>query len=106
MPTAKIPRQSGKVSLTKEECYCDILELYDIIATKLGYRTIGIRYDCRKVCVSKSVMEQVLTFYEAERRVTRMAFNQLWLNIGPKANLPGENYTADVQEGFVLGATP
>lgn len=101
MPTAKSPRQSGKVSLTEEECYCDIPKLYDIIATKLGHNTTDIRYDCRKICVSKPVMEQVFAFYETERKMSRMLFNQLWLIIGPKANLTGDDYKADIQRGFI-----
>lgn len=95
-----------KVSLTKEECYCDIPELYDIIATKLGHSTTNIRYDCRKVCVTKPVMEQVFAFYETERKMPRMIFNQLWLNIGPKANLAGDDYKADTQKGFILEGKP
>ena len=95
-----------KVSLTKDECYCDISELYDIIATKFGHSTTGIRYDCHKVCVSKPVMEQVFAFYETEHKVTRAAFNQLWLNIGPKANLSGDDYKADTQKGFIQEDKP
>lgn len=96
----------SKVSLTKEECYCDIPELYDIIATKLGRSTTGIRYDCRKICVTKPVLEQVFAFYETEHKVTRAAFNQLWLNIGPKANLAGDDYKADTQKGFIQEVKP
>ena len=95
-----------KVTLTKEECYCDIPELYDIIAAKLGHNTTDIRYDCRKVCVTKPVLEQVFTFYETERKMSKRIFNQLWLSIGPKANLAGDDYKADTQKGFVLGVKP
>lgn len=91
-----------KVSLTEEECYCSISELYDTIATKLGYDPATIRYDCRKLCVSKPVMERVFAYYETDRQATRMAFNQLWLNIGPKANLSGDDYKADIQKGFIV----
>lgn len=91
-----------KVSLTKEECYCGIAELYDIIATKLGYNPALVCYDCRKVCVSNPVMEQVFVYFKTEKHISRTAFNQLWLNLGPKANLPGEDYTADTQKGFIL----
>lgn len=94
------------VSLTKEECYCGIAELYDTIATKLGYNPATLYYDCRKICVSKPVMEQIFAYYKAEKRVTRAAFNQLWLNLGPKANLTGDDYTADAQNGFALEAKP
>lgn len=95
-----------KISLTKAECYCDIPALYDIIAAKLGNNTADIRYDCRKVCVSKPVMERVFAFYEAEYKATRMEFNQLWLNIGPKANLEGSDYKADTQKGFIMEGKP
>ena len=91
-----------KITLTKDECCCGIAELYDTIATKLGYNPATVHYDCRKVCVSKPVMEQIFAYYKAEKHVTRSAFNQLWLNLGPKANLSGEDYTADAQKGFIL----
>ena len=91
-----------KVILTKDECYCGIAELYDTIATKLGYNPATVYYDCRKVCVSKPVMEQIFAYYKAEKRVTRPAFNQLWFALGPKVNLTGDDYMADPQEGFVL----
>lgn len=94
-----------KVKLTQEECYCGIAELYDSIATKLGYDPTTVCYDCRKVCVSKPVMEQVFSYFKDEKRVSRVAFNQLWLNLGPKANLNGEDYTAETQEGFILEVT-
>ena len=92
----------SKVNLTKEECYCGIAELYDIIAKKLGRNPAIVYYDRRKLCVSKPVMEQVFAYYKTEHHVTRPTFNQLWLNLGPKANLPGENYTANAQKGFIL----
>ena len=95
-----------KVTLTKEESYCGIAELYDTIAIKLGYNPAAVYYDCRKICVSKPVMEQVFAYYKADKRVTRPAFNQLWLNLGPKANLVGDGYKVDIQKGFVLEAKP
>lgn len=95
-----------KVTLKKEECYCGIAELYDTIAIKLGYNPATVYYDCRKICVSKPVMEQVFAYYKADKRVTRPAFNQLWLNLGPKANLAGDGYKVDIQKGFVLEAKP
>lgn len=95
-----------KVKLTKKECYCGIAELYDSIAIKLGYNPAAIHYDCRKICVSKPVMEQVFSYFKDEKHVSRAAFNQLWLVLGPKANLPGENYMADAQDGFILEVAP
>ena len=92
----------SKVNLTKEECYCGIAELYDIVAAKLGYSLPAVYYDCCKLCVSEPVMEQVFAYYKTEHHLTRLAFNHLWLNLGPKANLAGDDYRADAQKGFIL----
>lgn len=43
-----------KVTLTKEECYCGIAELYDTIAIKLEYNPATVYYDCRKICGFKA----------------------------------------------------
>lgn len=94
-----------KIVLSQDECHCGLTELYDTIAEKLGYSQDGV-YDCRKISVSKPVMEQVFAYFKEEEQMSRAEFNQLWLNFGPKANLPGEDYTADVDEGFILEAVP
>lgn len=95
-----------KVDLTQDECYCGITELYDTIAAKLGYNPATVHYDCRKICVSKPVMEQVFAYFKAEKRISRATFNQLWLNLGPKANLAGDGYKADAQKGFIQEGKP
>ena len=106
MQNKKSPRNSGKVILKKEECYCNLAELYDAIAIKLGHNPALVAYDCRKICVTTPVMEEVFSYYKTRYRVTRAAFNQLWLNLGPKANLVGSDYIAQIESGFFLEVRP
>lgn len=95
-----------KVDLTRDECYCGIIELYNTVAAKLGYNPATVHYDCRKICVSKPVMEQVFAYFKAEKQISRATFNQLWLNLGPKANLSGDDNKADIQKGFIQEVKP
>ncbi len=95
-----------KINLTKEECYCRIPDLYDIIAKKLGHDPNTVRCDCRKIRVTKSVMDQIFTYYEKERYLNKEEISYGWVNYGPKANLSGKDYTAVVQKGFILEVAP
>lgn len=91
-----------KFELTQEQCYCNIIDLYDLIAQKLGYDSQDVRYDCTKICVSKLVQKEIFRFYKVEENMSDDAIGQIWLFSGPKANLPHNNYIVDVQNGFVL----
>lgn len=91
-----------KLELKREECYCGIPEFYNMIARKLGYDPDKVQFDCRKICVTKTVQNQIFSFYKNENNASREAINQTWLAYGPKANLPHNTYVVNVQNGFII----
>lgn len=104
MLNTKIPHPFGKVDLREEECYSSIEQFYYLVATKLGYKPDEVTYDCRKICVTKPVMDKIFAFYMEERKLSKGVISQGWLGFGPKANLPGEDYAAEVEKDFVSEA--
>lgn len=101
----KSPRQSEKVDLTKEECYTGIDQFYKLIAEKLGYSSNKVHFDCRKISVTKPVMDQIFAFYTEERKMSEGAIAQGWVSFGPKAEIPKDRYLAVVHHGFILEDT-
>lgn len=102
MSNTKKPRQCGKIELTKEECYCSIEGLYTLIAKKLGYSSFNVKFDCRKICVTKAVMDQIFAYYADCYKVSKESIAQAWLMYGPKANIWESGYAVAVQNGFAL----
>lgn len=89
------------VILTKEECYCGIVEFYDLVAQKLGYDSDRVGYDCRRIDVTKPVQDQIFSFYREEQRALDESIAAAWVGYGPKASLPGEGYEAQIFDGFI-----
>ena len=89
------------VVLTKEECYCGIVEFYDLVARKLGYDSDKVGYDCRRIDVTKPVQDQIFAFYREEQKALGESIAAAWVGYGPKASLPGEGYEAQIFDGFI-----
>lgn len=93
---------SKTVFLTKEECFCGIVQLCDNIAKKMGrHPTDSIRYDCREIHVTIPVQEAVFDFYRNKYGQDDGSIATIWITYGPKANLEGNNYRAVIDEGFI-----
>lgn len=103
MSNIKMPH---RITLSKEECYCGIEDLYFLLAKKLGYNPEAVRYDCREICVTKAVMDQVFAFYMEDRKMSKEAIAQGWIAYGPKANVFEDGYVAIIHKGFILEGTP
>ncbi len=89
------------VILSKEECYCGIIEFYDLIARKLGYDTDKVGYDCRKIDVTRPVQDQIFAFYQNEQKASDESIGATWVCYGPKTCLLGDGYVAEIAEGFI-----
>ena len=105
-PLLCVERRSGMankrtVVLTKEECYCDIVEFYNLVARKLGYDSDKVGYDCRRIDVTKPVQDQIFAFYREEQKALGESIAAAWVGYGPKASLPGEGYEAKIFDGFI-----
>lgn len=89
------------VFFAKEECYCGVIEFYNLIAQKLGYDPNKVGYDRYKIDVTKPVQEQIFAFYQEEQKVFGEFIVDAWYSFGPKANLPGKEYRAEIFDGFI-----
>lgn len=91
-----------RVELTYEDCYCGIETLYQNVAKTLGVTNDDVYYDCRKICVTKAVLDAVRAFYENEKNADVFSVSVLFIHYGPKANLDGDGYFAEVEDGFIM----
>ncbi len=94
--------KNANIILTKDECYCELDELYDNIAEKFGYQSRDLHYDCTKISVTKPVLDQVFSYYKERRGADEGSIAMMWVCLGPKADLPGDGWEARIEEGFIL----
>lgn len=88
-----------KMILTAEECNCGICTLYDTIATKLGFDLESVRYDCRKILVSKEVADYIEEF--CIKHAIEESFAMAWLAYGPKIDDTLKGTEIVIEEGFI-----
>lgn len=83
-----------RYSIPKEQCTCGISELYDNVAKIMGV------YDCRKLSITKKVLDCLYKFYHSENQSDE-TITTCMLLYGPKADLDGDGYEVEVEDGFV-----
>lgn len=113
--TFETPKYKVKVKMESDECFCGITAFYEFLAKQLGFGenvyAENTLFDCKAVEVSKSVFENIRSYYEAEyldkfKKEDGFAesFGILWIWYGPKATLPDEGYVAVVNtHKFITG---
>lgn len=80
-----------RYSISKEQCTCGISELYDNVAKIMGVLDLSkVVYDCRKLSITKKVLDCLYGF-----------ITTCMLLYGPKADLDGDGYAVEVEDGFV-----
>lgn len=73
-----------RYSIPKEQCTCGISELYDNVAKIIGISDVSKAvYDCRKLSITKKVLDC------------------LYALVWSKADLDGDGYEVEVEDGFV-----
>lgn len=80
-----------RYSIPKEQCTCGISELYD--------KSKAV-YDCRKLSITKKVLDCLYKFYHLENQSDE-TITTCMLLYGPKADLDGDGYEVEVEDGFV-----
>lgn len=80
-----------------KRCPDGIVDLYYIIAEQLGYDKEKCSYDCTKIDVSESIMDDIRNTYTDEA-----LFSMRWVTYGPKANKNLKGREVDVQDGFIV----
>ncbi len=92
---------SLKLELTKDDCYHEIQDFYDVVVEKLGIDPQKARYDCTKINVTKSVQKELFDYQKQVRGFDAEAIGQRWMLFGPKANLTEEDYIVEIHRGFI-----
>lgn len=89
--------------LTKDECYCDVVDLYDTVARRMGINDPSkLQYDCKKICTSKKVQNEVFRYYVDEMDLSPADVNVIIIHFGPKANIESDGYIVTVKDGFII----
>lgn len=90
--------------LREDDCYCDLDTFYENVAKSLGIPVTGkTRFDCRKICVTKSVQKALWSFYREKRHRLDEQIAAIFLAFGPKACLNEDmivSYRAEIRDGF------
>ena len=90
-----------RYSIPKEQCTCGISELYDNVAKILGISNVSeVVYDCRKLSITKKVLDCLYEFYHSEKQ-RYDSITTCMLLYGPKADLEGDGYEVEAEDGFV-----
>ena len=90
------------IKISEDDCFGTICDLYDNIASILGYEDIDkVKYDCKKVRVTEDVFNKVRSFYKYEYEGSDASFAIEWLNCGPKIDLAMQGLRVEVEDGFI-----
>ena len=90
-----------RYSIPKEQCTCGISELYDNVSKIIGISNVSKAvYDCRKLSITKKVLDCLYKFYHSENQSDE-TITTCMLLYGPKADLDGDGYEVEVEDGFV-----
>ncbi len=94
---------SASISLSLDECNCGLCDFYTHVARKMVVKDCdNVQFDCRRICVTKSVQDAIWNYYRSED-LSDTEISILLLMSGPKANLSGLEYRAEVEDGFIIG---
>jgi len=91
-----------RYSISEDDCKVCIVDFYDNAAKIAGYHvTNKTSYDCRKICVSKSVEKLIHEYYE-EIGASKEQIGEFWIMFGPKASIDSDDFVFEIEDGFVV----
>lgn len=93
-----------RVIVEEKDCYCSLNNFYEKVAKKMGIAiTDDIIFDCRKICVTKAVQDELWAYYYNEECLSNFQISALFLHAGPKANIQIPNqYIIEAENGFAM----
>ena len=87
------------MSLRREDCYCDLTTFYENVARRLRKKvTDKTKFDCRKICVTKSVQEVLWSYYREEKNRTDEQIAAMLLGYGLKPIWKNMGFWSTVQK--------
>ena len=91
-----------RYSISEADCKVCIADFYNNAAKIAGYHvTNKTSYDCRKICVSKSVEKLIREYYE-ENGTSKELTGTYWVLVGPKASIDSDDFVFEIEDGFVV----
>lgn len=94
------------VKLEKNDCHCNLTKFYIRVTEKAGFALKpGEMLDCSKIRTTKAVQDAIYAFYR-DRGGSDLDIAMLWANQGPKADLDGDGYAVEIEDGFVAAGDP
>lgn len=91
-----------RYSISEDDCKVCIADFYNNAAKIAGYHvTNKTSYDCRKICVSKSVEKLICEYYE-ENGTSKELIGTYWVLVGPKASIDSDDFVFEIEDGFVV----
>lgn len=84
-----------------------LVELYDEVATQLGYDSATCEYDCTKTSIAENIQEMFFRYYkelnpDKSANDVEMGVAMMLVCSGPKANKNLANDEVEVLDGFVI----
>jgi len=90
------------IRMEKKDCLCSLPQFYAKVALKAGYVPDGESgFNCTKIRCTKAVQDTIYNFYYDVSKGDELGVTMLWANSGPRADLDGDGYTVEIEDGFV-----
>jgi hypothetical protein len=90
-----------RYSISESKCEQRLIEFYNSVAEICGISvTANTVFDCRKICVTKAVQDSIIRHYSKYQNLSSEEISARLLLYGPKANLNGDGYDFEVEDGF------
>lgn len=72
-----------------------ITNFYDRVAEAIGVDSSTVKYDCRKILVSKERFDEISNYYDPD------TFGMAWVCYGPKTLGSLTDDEVEIEEGFI-----
>lgn len=91
-----------RYKISQSKCKQGLVEFYKCAAEISGLKmTSKSVFDCRKICVTKPVQDSIWRYYSEYKKQSDEEIATVLLHCGPKANLDGETFEFEIEDGFV-----
>lgn len=92
-----------RYSISQRKCEQGLVDFYGYVAGMCNIEvTEKSTFDCTKICVTKPVQDSIIRYYSEYQKLSDEEIGTRLLLCGPKANLTGDGYEVEVEDGFVI----
>lgn len=92
-----------RYSISQRKCEQELVVFYGYVAEMCNIEiTEESIFDCTKICVTKPVQDSIIRYYSEYQKLSDEEIGTELLLFGPKANLTGDGYEVEVEDGFVI----